>query len=158
MSEVVRIGSTIIVHPSKLWKARFSILCGVLILVKGFRRNLTLFTLKSERSKVELRQLTTRRSVTSISLSIVSKRLHPAISYKLLINRQSNFGRKLILAGRKALLSWIFQPIPCERDMFTSRALDILARRFDKPKYKRVKMLQSYFTPKCSIRSYTSPQ
>ena len=27
MSEVVRIGSKIIIHPSKLWKGRFSILC-----------------------------------------------------------------------------------------------------------------------------------
>ena len=31
MSDVVRIGSNIIIHPSKLWKARFSILCDVML-------------------------------------------------------------------------------------------------------------------------------
>ena len=33
ISEVVRIGSIIIFHLSKLWKAKFSILCGVIFLV-----------------------------------------------------------------------------------------------------------------------------
>ena len=34
VSEVVRIGSVINFHPSKLWKARFSILCDVICLVR----------------------------------------------------------------------------------------------------------------------------
>ena len=34
MSDVVRIGSIIIFDISKLWKAKFSILCGVIIVVR----------------------------------------------------------------------------------------------------------------------------
>ena len=48
MSEVARICSIIILHLSKLRKAKFSILCDVIFLVRG---NLTLITLRSERVK-----------------------------------------------------------------------------------------------------------
>ena len=47
----VRIGSIIICHLSKLWKAKFSILCGVICLVRG---NLTLITLGSEQANHQL--------------------------------------------------------------------------------------------------------
>ena len=49
ISEVVRIGSIIIFHLSKLWKAKFVILCDVIFLVRGCKGNLKLITLGSER-------------------------------------------------------------------------------------------------------------
>ena len=53
MSEVARIGSVIIFHLRKLWKAKFSILCDVMF-PWSCRGNLTLITFKSER---EIRSL-----------------------------------------------------------------------------------------------------
>ena len=48
VSEVVRISSKIIIHLSKLWKAKFPIL-GVLYFLWGCRGNLKVITLGSER-------------------------------------------------------------------------------------------------------------
>ena len=52
-SDVVRIGSIITFHQSKLWKAKFFILCGVIFLVR-LRGNLKLITLGSERVQLEV--------------------------------------------------------------------------------------------------------
>ena len=57
MSEVVRIGSVIIFHLSKLWKAKFFILCDVIFLVRLQERlqEFTLITLGSERVNISLK-------------------------------------------------------------------------------------------------------
>ena len=49
MSEVVRVGSIIILHLSKLWKAEFFTLSDVIFLVRLQGGNLKLITLRSER-------------------------------------------------------------------------------------------------------------
>ena len=47
-SDVVRVGSIVIFHLSKLWKAKFFVLCGVILFWYGCRGNLRLITLGSE--------------------------------------------------------------------------------------------------------------
>ena len=49
ISEVERIGSIIIFHLNKLWKAKFSTLCVMLYFLRGCRGNLELTTLGTER-------------------------------------------------------------------------------------------------------------